>query len=627
MIGVPTTPMTLPVHLLFEEQAATLPDSPAVYFDDTVISYSALNEQANRLAVRLRQVGVGRGERIGIFGERSVHSIVGMLAVLKAGAAYVPIEPASPDRRIQFLLKDAGIRVVIAPAEASGRLTSLSDQIHVLNSVAEDGKSIEVSGANVNSSDLAYVMYTSGSTGVPKGVLVSHRGIVQLARGMDCCRFGPGEVFLHHSSLAFDASTFEIWGPLLNGGAVAILPPGYPTPDALEQAIRRYAVTTLWLTAGLFHLVTDQRPEIFRPIRQLVAGGDVLQPDRVRRAIAAMPDGVLINGYGPTECTTFACAFPMNQWYEPGGTIPIGTPLNGATIHVLNVDGQPAPAGTPGELHIGGGGVALGYLNNPELTAERFVADRFSTDLEARLYKTGDRVRLNADGNLEFLGRLDDQIKISGYRIEPGEIEAVLEQFPEVRQALVIARPLSRGEKQLVAFLEPSAANAVAIEIVRNRLRELLPHYLVPARFQVVERFPLTSNGKIDRAALADSVGPETEVLVEGVESDFELSLLRIWNVVLRTDVNLDANFFDLGGTSLQLIETHSEICALLGREVPVTTVFQHPTVRTLAAALRGEGATDAVLFRAADRARKQREATHRRRQQREIRTGGIRSA
>lgn len=618
--------MTLPkVHLLFQQQAVRTPHARAVLSGRSAVTYAELNVRANRICRRLQVAGVRPGDRVGVWGERSPEAIIGMLAILKAGAAYVPLDPNNPDHRLRFILDDSETRTVLAPAGIGDRLAIVLARIQVVEiDAAED---ITIDGCDDDdprdestTSDLAYVMYTSGSTGTPKGVLVRHRGVVQLVSGSDYCRFGPDEVFLQHSSLAFDASTFEIWGPLLNGGATAILPPGYSTPDELEMAIRRHSVTTLWLTAGLFHIVVDQRVEILRPLRQLVAGGDVLLPGHVQRALAAMPHGVVINGYGPTECTTFACCFRMQPGYAPGRRVPIGKPISGATAYVLDASGRPAPIDTPGPLCIGGGGVALGYLNNPELTDERFVADPFSTDPGARLYRTGDLALQRADGNFEFLGRLDDQVKISGYRIEPGEIEAMLGQFPEIRQAAVIARPIARGEKQLIAFLVPTAPDAIAVNELKLRLRELLPHFMVPAHFVLVDQFPVTANGKTDRAALASRsccVAPDQQ---PAEATDLERTLLDIWKCALGVAPGLDANFFDLGGTSLQLIAVHAEIRALTGRSIPVTAVFQHPTVRAMAAWLGGQHEADPTMASATSRAQQQRAAAQRRKQRREIR-------
>lgn len=623
MIGITPTPrIRYRVHLLFEEQAARTSDAIAILGENASLTYSELNSRANQIAQELRNAGVRPGDLVAIWGERSGETIIGMLGILKSGAAYVPLEPAAPDQRLRFILADAKPNAIIATAASASNLRRLADRLPIIEAATGINSGAECGGFSgalePPSTDLAYVMYTSGSTGTPKGVLVRHRGIVQLVSDSEYCHFGPGEVLLHHSSLAFDASTFEIWGPLLNGGTVAILPPGYPTPDALERAIRKFSVTTLWLTAGLFHLVVDQRVELLRSLRQLVAGGDVLLPRYVERALKAMPSGVLVNGYGPTECTTFASCFRMTPEYFPGASVPIGKPIAGAALYVLDSSGRPVAPGVSGELHVGGGGVALGYLNNPELTSEKFIADPFSADHESRLYRTGDKARWNEDGNLEFLGRLDEQFKISGFRIEPGEIEAALTRCCGVDQAVVVACPQARGEKQLVAYLVPSGP--ISIEELKQELRAALPHYMVPSRFEMIDRFPVNSNGKIDRAALCDRKPSRATEPSPDQATDLQRTLLAIWRFALGVPVDLDANFFDLGGTSLQLIEVHAEICALTDSEIPVTAVFQHPTVRAMADWLGGQRRNDAAMIQATNRASKRRDSAHRRIRRREIR-------
>ena len=350
------------VHELFEERAAATPGAVALLFQDQTLSYGQLNERANRLAHHLLRLGVARGSLVGLGMERSPEVVVGLLGILKAGGAYVPLDPAYPDERLAFMLRDAAAPLVLAHRPTAGRLSRFACQTRILcldadaAMIAAEPAHDPAAGATAD--DLVYVMYTSGSTGAPKGVLIPHRAVVRLVRDTDYCHFGPEEVFLHLAPLAFDASTFEIWGPLLNGGRLAVPPPVPPSPDEIAAAVRRHGVTTLWLTAGLFHLVVEQRVEALAPLRQLVAGGDVLSPMHVGRALEALRDGVLINGYGPTESTTFACCYRMKKGCRPEGAIPIGRPIANTTAHVLDERLQPAPADAPGELYIGGDGLA-----------------------------------------------------------------------------------------------------------------------------------------------------------------------------------------------------------------------------------------------------------------------------
>jgi amino acid adenylation domain-containing protein len=449
-------PRTRTIHGLFEEQAALRPEAVAVLFAEQALRYGELNARANRLAHRLRRLGVGRGSLVGLCLRRCPEVAVALLGILKAGAAYVPLDPHYPDERLAFLLRDTAARVVLLHPPTRDRLRPVLERAGARGvDVAEAGGGPGPDGnpeGGATADDLAYVMYTSGSTGSPKGVLVGHRAVVRLVRGTDYCHFGPDEVFLQLAPLSFDASTFEVWGPLLNGGRLAVMPPGPPALDELGAAIRRHGVTTLWLTAGLFHLMVEQRPAELAPLRQLVAGGDVLSAAHVNRALEALADGVVVNGYGPTESTTFACCFRMGKGYRAGQAVPIGRPIANTTAYVLDEGRRPVPVGVAGELYLGGDGLAHGYLNNPGLTRERFVPDPFSAEPGARLYRTGDRVRWRGDGNLEFLGRFDSQVKFLGHRIEPGEIEATILQHPVVSQAAVVAHLSPRGEKQLVGL-------------------------------------------------------------------------------------------------------------------------------------------------------------------------------
>lgn len=603
------------IHNLFEAEAAATPDAPAVLVESQMLSYGQLNARANRLARRLVSMGVGRGSLVGVCMERSPEVVAALLGVLKAGAAYVPFDPVYPDARLRFMIDDTAAQVILAESTTAGRLRTLVERATIvcpdpsdLTSQPDTNLDVEVSGE-----DVAYVMYTSGSTGVPKGVLVRHRGIVRLVRGASYCDFGPDEVFLLHSPLTFDASTLEIWGPLLNGGRLAILPPGPPAPDVLAGAIRRHGVTTMWLTAGLFHLMVDQRPDDLARVRQVIAGGDVLSPQHVRKALRDRGRGILVNGYGPTETTTFACCFRMAADYQPGSTIPIGRPIPDTSVHILDEHMRPVPVGDPGELYIGGGGVAAGYLNRPELTRERFVPDP-SGDSGDRLYRTGDRVRMDLDGNIEFLGRLDGQVKVAGHRIEPEEIEAELLRHPAVRQAVVAARPVPSGEKQLVAYVVAADPGAFSASDLKCDLAGQLPQHMVPARIVRLDELPLTPNSKVDRAALPDPELPRQAAPAAPPLSDMEGEVAAVWHRVLGRAAGPDDNFFDLGGTSLQILEIHAVLTRTLGREVPLMQLFEHPTVRSLARQLASTPAADPALAATAERARLQRAALSRRR-------------
>ena len=623
---VPTkTSQDKTIHELFEEQAAATPSACAVLFEDQELSYAEVNEQANRLARHLIRRGVARGNLIGLCMHRSPELIIGLLGILKAGGAYVPLDPTYPDERLAFMLRDTATRLILTHRPTTRRLESLvhehqaADSILCLDAnaatVATESAGNPAVGATAR--DLAYVMYTSGSTGNPKGVLVGHRAVVRLVRDTDYCQFGPGEVFLHLAPLAFDASTFEIWGPLLNGSQLALLAPGPFTLDALAAALRRYGVTTLWLPAGLFHLVVEQRVEILGQLRQLVAGGDVLSPTHVGQVLDKLHSGVLINGYGPTESTTFACCYRMKKGYRPGERIPIGRPIANTSVYVLDEQLQPVPAGMIGELYLGGDGLAHGYLNDPVLTQAKFIADPFSSDPAARLYRTGDRVRYLEDGNLEFLGRFDNQVKIQGHRIEPGEIEATLQAHSEVRQTVVVARAQPHGEKQLVAYVVAASRRRFSTDQLKRYLAERLPLYMIPAQIVLVDCLPLNGNGKVDRSALpapealrgheSPAALPETEGLHPPLA--LEEKLAALWGKVLNGSVGREDNFFDLGGTSLQWMELHAELTKTLGQEISLTELFEHPTVRSLADWLGGKRSVDPSFTQAQRRAQRQQEA------------------
>lgn len=440
--------MTHCVHEIFAEQAARNPHAIAAVCEDRKLTYDELNRRANQLAHFLRSRGAGPETPVGICVERSLEMLVGLLGILKAGGAYVPLDPSYPDERLAFMLADSGIRIVLAQDHLSQRFSDVD-----LISLNNDASSEENPENLCTPANLAYVMYTSGSTGVPKGVSIPHRAVVRLVKETDYARFDREQVFLQFAPLSFDASTFEIWGSLLNGARLAVMPPGSASLAQLGSAVERYGVTTLWLTAGLFHQMADAELEKLSGLKQLLAGGDVLSPAHVEQVARELDHCQLINGYGPTENTTFTCCYPVKPDETFDGSVPIGFAISNTQVFILDEAMQPVVDGEPGELYIAGDGLARGYLNDAALTAERFVPHPFSPAPGARLYRTGDSVRHFGDGPIEFLGRLDQQVKIRGYRIELGEVESALAQHPAVRESIVLARPDGHGNKRLVAYV------------------------------------------------------------------------------------------------------------------------------------------------------------------------------
>ncbi|MDB4948388.1 MAG: lgrB [Gemmatimonadetes bacterium] len=582
-------PRDASIPALFTEHAAATPDAPAVVFAGERLSYAELDARANRIARRLHTLGVGPGDRVGVAMERSADLIVALLAALKAGASYLPLDPSYPAPRLAFLLADArAAALVVADAVPD----ALADFAGPVLSLARDSESIAGEDASpidatVGADAEAYVVYTSGSTGTPKGVAVPHRAVVRLVRGADFARFAADEVFMQLAPVAFDASTFEIWGALLNGASLAVHPPHLPAPAELGEFIRANGVTTAWLTAGLFNQVVDADPANLRGLRQLLVGGDVLSPPHVARAMAALPELAVVNGYGPTENTTFTATHAVRREEAEAGTIPIGRPVANTRIYVLDGRMQPCGVGIPGELCAGGDGVAHGYLGAAALTAERFVPDPFAAIPGARMYRTGDRARWNERGEVEFLGRMDEQVKVRGFRIEPGEVESALATYPAVRSAAVVARDDGRG-RRLVAYVVPAGGATVDSTDLRVHLRASLPDYLVPSAFITIDALPLTPNGKLDRAALPapDSAEPTDAQSSESAapSTPVEEALARIWAQVLgRERVGVHDNFFELGGDSILSIQVIVRATEAGIRLTP-RQIFQHQTVAELAA-------------------------------------------
>jgi aspartate racemase len=399
----------------------------------------------------------------------------------------------------------------------------------------------------------------------------------------------PREVFLQLAPISFDASTFEIWGCLLNGARLVVYPPGRPSLGELGQILERYQVTILWLTAGLFHQMVEGNLQGLRPVTQLLTGGDVVSALHVRNALQALPECRLINCYGPTEGTTFTTCLPLTPSDAVAASIPIGRPIANTSVYILDQHLNPVPVGVWGELCIGGDGLARRYLNRPDLTSERFIPNPFSDKPGARLYRTGDLARYLPDGNIEFRGRLDHQVKVRGYRIEPGEIEAVLSQHPAVQEAVVVAREDGHADKRLVAYIVPAKEPHPPVTVLRGFLKSQLPEHMVPSTFVLLDALPLTSNGKVDRRALPGDTGirPDLDKVFVAPRSPAEKALAGIWAQVLGVDqVGIHDNFFELGGHSLLAAQLIARLGNALQVELPLCRLFEAPTVSELAQAI-----------------------------------------
>ena len=591
------------IHHLFEAQVERTPEAVAVVYEDCKLTYRKLNVRANQLAHYLRRRGVGPEVLVGICMERSIEMVVGLLGILKAGGAYIPLDPEYPKERLAFMARDTAIRLLLMQSTLVGRLPTDIPEVLCLDT---DGEKLTAeSGQNLpggaGAGNLAYVMYTSGSTGTPKGVEVVHRGVVRLVMNTTYARFDTDETFLQLAPLSFDASTFELWAPLVHGARCVVYPAGVPSPERLGEVIRQHHVSTLWLTASLFNVVIDEAPGALRGVSQLLIGGEQLSTPHVRRAQERLPGMQIINGYGPTESTTFTCCYAIPQGPATDtGLLSIGRPIANTRVYILDQEQNPVPVGIQGELYIGGDGLARGYLNRPELTAEMFIPDPFIAELGARLYRTGDLVRYRPDGNIEFLGRIDRQVKIRGFRIELEEIEAVLGRYPGIREAAVVAREDTPGDKRLAAYLvrkTEAAATATTVEL-RRFLQQKLPEYMIPSVFVFLETMPLTNSGKVDRRALPapDQARPALGESYVAPRTPVEEALARIWSEVLGVErVGVHDNFFELGGHSLLAVRLFSRIVEQLGKKLPLATLFRAPTIDGLAAALEEDAARGKV--------------------------------
>ena len=579
-------PQDKTIHQLFEEQARKSPDSIATVYEKESLTYAELDRQANRLANHLLGLGVRPRDYVPIVMSRSLYMLIAQLAVLKCGAAYVPLDPKLPRERQLLLVRDCSAKVILTETGANAT-EDIVPNVECAQALA-DSNNISDSAPDLPYDPLSpvYVMYTSGSTGTPKGVVVPHRGVGRLVIGNAYASIGPTDCIPHYSNPAFDASTFEVWGALLNGARVVIVPQWKVLEAALfMDVLLQHRITVLWMTIGLFTQHLPALGRVFPQLRYVMTGGDIVEPAIVAQVLNSYPPANFLSAYGPTECTTFTTTCHIESIDPKAKTVPIGRPISNTTVYILDSGLQPVPIGVVGELYIGGPGVALGYLNRSDLTRERFIPDPFGSEHGSRLYRSGDLGRWRLDGNIEFVGRADQQVKLRGYRIEPGEIEARLRELPGIEQTAVFVREDAPGEKRLVAYVVTQDGVQLDIENVRGNLKSSLPEYMVPAAIVVVACFPLTSSGKLDKRALP---APDLQAYVQRPYDpplgEMEERLASSWREILQVDrIGRDDDFFELGGHSLLAMQAVVRAGVLFALEIPIRQLFEHSTLRRFA--------------------------------------------
>ncbi|MGC2876065.1 amino acid adenylation domain-containing protein [Bacillus velezensis] len=568
------------ISRLFERQAKETPDARAVVYDEQILTYRELNERANRIAAALRSNGVGPESVVALLTGRTTELTSGILGILKAGGAYLPIGDDVPRERAEWMLKDCKADILLQSDKLDG-LPLSGKRLFIEDIQTKAGLSSENPEPLGGPESLAYMIYTSGSTGAPKGVMIEQRSVIRLVKNSNYIDFTPKDRLLFTSSLGFDVTTFEIFGPLLNGASLYVSDQEtYLDSDVLETFIQQNGITTLWLTSSLFNHLSEQNEHVFSGLSRLIIGGEALSPSHVNRVRNALPHLSVWNGYGPTENTTFSTCFLIEQSYDH--SIPIGRPVGNSTAYIINSRGTPQPIGVIGELCTGGDGVARGYFGRPELTEEKFVPNPFVPG--ERMYRTGDLARWLPDGTIEYAGRMDDQVKIRGYRVELGEIEAALRSLDGVKEAAVSVRTGQSGNKELIAYMSLQAD--MDTEKVRSSLSQQLPNYMVPAYMMELEKLPLTPNGKLDRKNL-----PEPELTLQTAytapRNELEEQLSVIWQEVLGTkQVGIEDSFFELGGDSIKALQ----VSARLGRygwKMTASDLFRHPSIKELAPLIR----------------------------------------
>lgn len=596
-------PQDRAIHQVFERQAEQTPDHPAVICEQQQLTYAELNRRANQLAHWLRSQDVGPDVHVGLAVERSLEMLVGLYAILKAGGAYVPLEPTYPPERIADILEDAHISVVLTQAHLRNVLPAAKVRVLCIDANWDSdiaGRSTENPDSLITLENLAYTIYTSGSTGKPKGVMNTHRGILNRLLWMqETYQLTACDRVLQKTPFSFDVSVWEFFWPCMFGASLVVArPEGHKDNDYLVRTIIDRQITVMHFVPSMLQLFL-QTPNVSecRSLRDVICSGEALPAD-LRDHFFARLDARLHNLYGPTEAAVDVTFWQCRR-EDPSDTIPIGRPVANTQMYILDRYMQPAPVGIPGQLHIGGVQVACGYLNRPEVTAEKFVPDPFRSDSQARLYKTGDLARYLPDGNIEYLGRIDHQVKLQGFRIELGEIESVLNRHPVIRAAVVTVYGDTAAEKRLVAYLVSEIGSPLNDRLLRDYLKKRLPDHMVPATFMWLDALPLSSNGKIDRRRLPAPVQERSSTeTYQAPGNEMEKTIAEIWRDVLKVDkVGIEDNFFDLGGNSFFSILVVARMREALGIDIPVTRIFQYPTVTSLARCLR-DGKTNRAVPR-----------------------------
>ncbi|MEH7732671.1 amino acid adenylation domain-containing protein [Bacillus pumilus] len=567
---------------IMRHHATHTPHHPALACNHQNITYAELEEQSNQFANYLIKMGVTKTSHIGLALDRSSQLIVSILAITKIGAVYVPIDIQYPSERIQFMIEDAELSFLLTTSHVSPSLTSLPIPTICLDKEKDLilTQSTSNPSIDVKPSDAAYIMYTSGTTGKPKGVVISHRCIMHLTHNPSFLPVDSSDTLALLSTISFDSSTFEIWSALLNGATLAIPPYGKLTPELVSQTIKDYDVSILFLTTGLFNLMMESHLNDVKSVKCIVSGGDVMSPQIVHQALKELPNTTIINGYGPTENTIFTTTFQLPNTWDELVSIPIGRPVSGTIIDITNEQGESVSQGQIGELITSGDGLALGYWRRESLTKERFIERDGRT-----YYKTGDLVRQQPDGLIEYVGRKDDQVKIRGFRIELSEIEHVLIKHPSVKSCLVIATEVTPGDKRIIAYIIPFNKKTWDLHTIQSYAKQTFPDFMRPAHYVLLKNFPTTTNGKVDRKALPryhfDRPSLQTEYVAP--TDQIEEALCEIWTDLLKVEpIGTNDHFFDLGGNSILAAKTLMRMQETLHVELPASTLYEHPTIKKM---------------------------------------------